>query len=221
MTSLDVDIRIEQPGRPWWAPLAGWLESIVAFLPAHASTKRGRDTSRRIKIALGIAGGCSIVFGQAPVWVALGAISLLAMFFLPIPEVTKRRWKNRLERLRSGDPPPRTQTGQLTFDDTRLQLTTGRRTLTTLNFNADLRATTGTGDERRYLALHAPDANLKIRLTAPPDATDPVEFSTDTEASVDHSTPDFTAQLSFDDWNQFAPQIVSTIESVRNADTTA
>ncbi len=221
MTSLDADIRIEHPGRPWWAPLAGWLESLVAFLPSHASTKRGRDTSRRIKIALGVAGGCSIVFGQAPVWVTLGAISLLAMFFLPIPEVTKRRWKNRLERLRSGDTPPRTQPGQITFDDTRLQLTTGRRTLTTLKFTPNLRATTGTHDDRRYLALHAPDADLTICLTAPPDATDPVEFSTHTQASDDHSTPDFTVQLSFDDWNQFAPQIVSTIESARHADTTA
>ncbi len=147
---------------PWWSDLIGPLRSFVSMLPSHKSTRKGRRSARQFRIVTGAILFAAIVFSPS-VAVTLGAIALFVLVvpWLPLPEVRKRAWTNRLTSLQQDRKHTVTRPGRIVFDGRRVKLDKGGNTLRrVLTDRDDHEFEVGVCEGRPYLRI-APKSGRK------------------------------------------------------------
>jgi hypothetical protein len=112
---------------PAWGVLLKPLESILAFLPSHRATKKGRTNAKQIRIGVMIVGLAVMIYGGTLPLIFTGAAIMVSALFLPMSEVTKGAWRGKLRRMRTRQERDAESAGTIVYDGKRLILFEGDR----------------------------------------------------------------------------------------------
>lgn len=115
-------IRVQVPHTPAWTRMLSPVQTFIAFLPSHKSTRAGRQAARQIKLVAFAAAGALMIFGGELASIVLGALLMLISLVIPMPEGRKRSIQSRLKTLRSARERTVERAGSLVHDGRRLIL---------------------------------------------------------------------------------------------------
>lgn len=122
--SIDVPARVLErvKRKPWWGPLLAPVETLVALIPSHKNTKKGRQSATQIRITLIVIGIVGLAFGGETLWIMLGGLIMASGLVVPLSDVRKRTLIAKLKRMRGAAKRDLEVDGQLRFDGKRLVL---------------------------------------------------------------------------------------------------
>ena len=174
---LPARLRKYQRFTPWWSRLLSPLQTFVALLPSHKTTRAGRRAARHFKFAAVAAAGAMLIFGGSIPWIVVGAAILLLVPFLPLPEVRKRAWTNSLKALRQPRKKTRSRPGRILYDGRRVILDKGGSTIRrVLTDRGEHRYRLGRLDGTLYLKLEPSSGKNADSIWVGTDEIDPDEI---------------------------------------------
>lgn len=147
--------------QPSWTILLRPIQTFVGLLPSHKNTRKGRRTARQIKIVVIVLAFIAVIAAQSTPVMVIGIVALAIAPLIPISQVRKRSWINRLKSLRDGRDRTVEHPARVTFDGRRVSLLRDdQRIRRVLVDRDDHVVSTGEIDDRLYLKV-APDSGNK------------------------------------------------------------
>jgi hypothetical protein len=189
---------------PWWSGLLGPVQTLVAVLPSHKSTRKGRRKARHFRLIVGTILLVGIVFSPAP-WMAIAAIVLftLTVPWLPLPEVRKRGWSNRLGTLQGDQKRTVTRPARIVYDGRRVKLDKGGNTLRrVLTDREDHVYRVGLADDHPYINIAPESGNKSEGIWVGTDELDPETLDDLDLRDFDGDQLDRPALVTADDWRK-------------------
>lgn len=108
--------------QPRWTVLLRPVQTFVGLLPSHKNTRKGRRTAKQVKLVVAVLAFVAVIAAQSTIVMILGLIGLGVSPVVPISQVRKRSWINRLKSIREGRDRTVERSAQVTCDDHRVSL---------------------------------------------------------------------------------------------------
>ncbi len=164
-----VDLPAELPPRV--PALAAPLAALVAAVPGHEESGRGRELAMAIKLAIGAMGIWMVTWGRDDWRLGLaGVLVALTAVFIPLSESRKRRLRLAAEGLATGRRATRPVPAELVFDGRKLTVRAEDRVYRSLR----------PGDPGCTIHLEAREGMALLALLPPTGRKrDPLWFATD------------------------------------------
>jgi len=210
MLVLEGQLEETERYQPKWTVLLRPVQTFVGLLPSHKNTRKGRRTAKQIRIAVIMLAFIAVVAAQSNVVMILGLIGLALAPLVPISQVRKRSWINRLKSLREGRDRTVHQSAKVTCDDHRVSLVRGNdRLRRVLVDRDDHEVTTGTVGDRLFLKVAPTDGNKSETIWIGTDELGPDDVPDDwSTESVSKTSVDRPVVVRGAKWHELAEHLL-------------
>lgn len=119
---LSAQLEEREKYTPRWTPLLSPLQTFIGLLPSHKNTRKGRRTAKQLKLLVAVVAFGLLVFAESAWAIVVGVVFLGLAPLLPLPQVQKRAWLNRLKKLREPRERSVAAPAKVRFDGRRVVL---------------------------------------------------------------------------------------------------
>ncbi len=124
---IHAKVRGEEKVKPWNAFFWKGLGEVLAVLPSYRDSREGRKKAKQMRVMI-VGGGLLLLAlagtaeTRAGLWIILGIVIACMAFVVPVEDLKKRTWRNKIKKKQK--PRPRTiwSKGEVLYDGRRVEL---------------------------------------------------------------------------------------------------
>lgn len=125
--SIKAKVRGQKQVKPWDAFFWKALGEIISFFPSYRNSREGRKKAKQMRVLI-VGGGLLLLVlaGTAEtrggLWIILGLLIACMAFVVPVEDLKKRTWRNKIKKRQKPSPQTVWGKGEVLFDGRRVEL---------------------------------------------------------------------------------------------------